>query len=113
MLDGTKGDVSVMTPATCAENIFSTLDFAVTSSKDSAFIRKIKALREKIEKVFNNFSGDMIRTRNQIKKLVYSSDLYQGAKQKIMKLLNKVHWFHHPSPSSGAGSASGLCKIST
>ena len=79
-----------MTPTTCAQNIFDTIDFSIKTSKDNKFIQKMKKLKEKITYVFENFSQDVSQIRKQIKQSILTSDLYSGFKQKIEKLLKKL-----------------------
>ena len=81
-----------MIPSTCLTGITGVLNFQHDSSKDLNLKKEIVKLREQIISFFENVKMDLRQLKKEIKDLVYKSEIFSGAKQKIVKLLEKMKW---------------------
>lgn len=80
-----------MVQAKAQANIINVLDFQFQTNMN---VRKIiTKLKQDINSFFEDSNLTIAQLKKNIKELILQSVIFTGAKQKIVKLLNKMKWY--------------------
>ncbi|MDD2871189.1 MAG: hypothetical protein PHS49_04315 [Candidatus Gracilibacteria bacterium] len=79
-----------MTPITAQANILDVLNFQEKTASKNNLKKEISKLKQEVIALFQKAEIGLSQIKKQLKNMILQSNLYNGAKQKIVKFLDKM-----------------------